>query len=440
MPIYLGRRTIVLPAAPRRHTVVAPVAETFVKLRDEPSLNNGWEAVEEMAATYEGYNRLVKDESLSLERALCADTFDDESPTSNIKYWQTWMNSGWRWTWLQDTDDFWRVETQNVYEVEDAKPVPVRKVKATRDAASEARTGGNDEVPSVGPVVPPQAVPRGQSRVDKLPLRFRRRSRVVGALQARLEQLADMNAPGGETSVQSVSAWFRNIYGGQAKLLAVMLEGPQLGGLQADKKPVGDEGGDAPEPPRDIWATVELEGQARNLQVSLLLLARLVNYQAFRPRNVLTLQTLAVKAREYATQEGMSPVQLSSVLHGTCILAASVTVAEVSGLEALGRGRGAERVLAWSNRLSLGVLREASVNWLFRVAALALPAGVLAGVAGFVGMAYPSVYQWLGAMLSLVPAEAWLAIASSAAFLALVIGVVLLWRASRVSALRWAPV
>lgn len=226
------------------------------------------------------------------------------------------------------------------------------KVQVTKDATTQTEapvsTSKSVQVPSEVP-----ESPRGGDRV-------RRRGAATNAasniLERSLEELVDSTIAGGKTS-RSVVTILRTLFGAELKVHALRGvsradDGAEQGSDNAE--PVGNRG--FKYPTIDVWAMVSVEPEADTLLVSLDLVCRMVNYMAFRPRDVSTPRLLAVKARQYAKEIGLTAVQLSMVIHGSVALAMLVPRREYAAINSLG-GRSGALMVRWSERLRSGLLR-----------------------------------------------------------------------------------
>jgi hypothetical protein len=115
--------------------------------------------------------------------------------------------------------------------------------------------------------------------------------------------------------------------------------------------------GDGEEGSYDNFVAVKLTGGADELLVSLRLVVRLLNYMAYRPRSQGSLLLLRAKAMQYAKEIGLSSEQLSLVIHGSVAAAMLVPAVETRSTRAMEGG--SEQIVAWSERLTGGILREA---------------------------------------------------------------------------------
>jgi len=127
----------------------------------------------------------------------------------------------------------------------------------------------------------------------------------------------------------------------------------------------------------DFIAKVTVGEWADVLRVSIRLLARLVGFMAFRPRDKGSLLLLRAKAAQYSKEIEMSPEQLAWVIHGSVALAFLSCGDEARAINAMDNSVG-ESVVYWSERLRAGVLRDGGLRYrLMQAAGIALTVGVV---------------------------------------------------------------
>jgi len=177
----------------------------------------------------------------------------------------------------------------------------------------------------------------------------------------------------GMSSARYITDWFKDLFWGRAKLVAIRRVRVHQ---DADNDP-GLEDGDSK---WDYIGVVEVGGARDKLRVSLRLLARLLCFMAFRPRDTTTLPLLRSRAAQMAKEFGLSPEQLSWVIHGTVICASMANNREVVSLRALEGSRGDE-VVSWSDKTSTGVLRNGGHHYWGHVSLLVVV--VLVGLLGY---------------------------------------------------------
>lgn len=201
-----------------------------------------------------------------------------------------------------------------------------------------------------------------------------------------------------QTSARHMTDWFRDLFWGRAKLVAIRRVRVHE---DAEQGTPGLEEGDWK---YDYTALVSVGGARDKLRVSLRLLARMVNFMAFRPRDTTTLAYLRSRAAQMAKEFGLSPEQLSWVIHGTVVCATMANNREVVSLRAL-EGQHGDEVVDWSARTSAGVLREGGAYyWVHLVLLLmVILIGVYywvpfmrgpMGTAGRFGVSYYLKYPW----------------------------------------------
>lgn len=221
-------------------------------------------------------------------------------------------------------------------------------------------------------VLPPGPLPEGDAAEQGGRLRPRGRvlNEAADDFWGYLVGERDRDRPGqilgvvGQPSARLMTDWFKDLFWGRAKLVAirrVRVHDPR-DDIVYDRQ-VGDFVANWDEPHSyDYFATVRVGGASDVIRVSLRLLARMVCFMAFRPRDTTSLQLLRSRAAQMAKDLGLSPEQLAWVLHGTITCAVMTNNREVVSLRVL-EGRRGDEVVDWSVKTSTGLLREGGAHY-----------------------------------------------------------------------------